>query len=81
MKKIFIFSLVLLLSYGNLQSQEALPRVGIGLSVSDIRRYFNIKYNEIDHNIYIPINIGKSFRLEPQLGFDSFSEDNPITTL
>ncbi|MBN2031427.1 hypothetical protein JW824_14430 [bacterium] len=75
MKKIFIFSLVFLISYGNLQSQESMPRVGIGLSVSDIRKYVNIKYNEIAHNIYIPINIGKSFRLEPQLGFDSYLED------
>ncbi len=75
MKNISIFSLVLLLSYGVLQSQEALSRVGIGFSLSEIRRkYYYVDEDEITHNIYIPINICKSFRVEPQLGFDSYSE-------
>ncbi|MBN2031425.1 hypothetical protein JW824_14420 [bacterium] len=77
MKKIFIFSLLFLFSYGGLQSQEAPSRIGIGLSLSEVRRrYFYIDEDEITHNIFIPINIGKSFRFEPQLGFDSYSEED-----
>jgi len=88
MKKTFIFSLVFLLSYGSLKSQESLPRVGIGL---EAREYFYFIFQnnleqlwpgaepsfpgEICHNIYIPINFGKSYRLEPQLGFNSYSKE------
>lgn len=100
MKKTFIFSIVFLLSYGSLQSQEALPRVGIGL---EFREYFyfifkNFGYKEEYwpesvfpgencHNIYIPIHLGKSYRLEPQLGFSyysryrTYSKENEKSTL
>ncbi len=86
MKKIFIFSIMFLLSYGSLQSQEAPPRGGIGFEFREYF-YFIFKYfgyveqpwvdsifpGENCHNIYIPIYLGKSYRLEPQLGFSYYS--------
>ena len=75
MKKTFFFLVVFLLSYGSLHSQESLPRVGIGLSLNEVRKYMYV--DEIDNAqyIYVPINISKSFRLEPQLGYNKYSRE------
>jgi hypothetical protein len=62
-------------------AQERRPRLGIGVGINTfdfntgVQLFTNAFPAAVPDSIYVPINIAPSFRLEPQLGIVTFSED------
>ena len=79
---IITFSVLILLIWNNVYTQEPPPQkktqVGIGVSITDIKDLF--QYIEgagpPATEIFIPINISPTLRIEPEIGFFQSSSEN-----